>query len=96
MWNREISFAGCDAATRASGRLTKLVSVVDLNHTSFGQSTDPRFSKARGLADTGGHGLGAGGRRRGRLCGWRQLGRGRGEGRRSEWVEGGLRVLRGR
>ena len=47
MYNKEKSHLECDRVTRETGNLTKMVVVIDLNHTSW-SGNDGGFSKANG------------------------------------------------
>ena len=51
MYNKERSAIECDKATRETGLLTKMVVVIDLNHTSW-SGNDGGFSKANGESST--------------------------------------------
>ena len=38
MFEKEVVFLRCDAATRKTRKLTKMVGVIDLAHTTLGQA----------------------------------------------------------
>ena len=50
MYKKEQGFLRCDALTRSTRTLTKLVTVNDLNHVSLLQGTDSKFQAALGKA----------------------------------------------
>lgn len=61
LYLREADFHDCDSKSREKGRITKMLSVIDFNHSSLSNSLNREFFKALGMSSKWSEGY----------CGWR-------------------------